>query len=392
MITEYNIKQISDEHLTPCFVFDENDLIERALKIRKILGNISFCYSVKANPFLIPSLIPIVDYFEVCSPGELAICKELHVPGNMIIYSGVHKETADVKEAVGYGAAILTAESKRHFDIIRKVSEDLNTSVDLILRLTSKSQFGMSRKDMESILSDPSSNINIIGIHYFSGTGRKQTDKHREELAMLTDLICELRDKYGLELPMLEYGPGLYFPYFENDDFSDTLKPLKDISDSLRKASEKCLLSVEMGRFLASECGYYLTSVCDIKNSGEDNWCITDGGINHVNYLGQMMGMKNPMIAHYKKDKRIDDSCGTNYAICGSLCTTNDILVRSRKLESLQIGDVLVFSNIGAYSVTESMGLFLSRTLPGIIAHRDDKLVMLRKPLESWKINIQDRE
>lgn len=150
MITEYNIKQISDEHLTPCFVFDENDLIERALKIRKILGNISFCYSVKANPFLIPSLIPIVDYFEVCSPGELAICKELHVPGNMIIYSGVHKETADVREVVGYGAAILTAESKRHFDIIRKVSDDLNISVNLILRLTSKSQFGMSRKDMES--------------------------------------------------------------------------------------------------------------------------------------------------------------------------------------------------------------------------------------------------
>ena len=391
MLTKQIIKKLNDNNSTPCFIFNENSLVERALKIRELLGDVSFCYSIKANPFLIQSLLPYVDYFEVCSPGELAICKELLVPGNKIIYSGVHKEDEDIREAVLYGVRYITAESLRHYTLIKNVSEELKTQVNLLLRLTSKSQFGMSPEDIESILNNLSDFTFISGIHYFGGTGRKQANKQCEEILMLTNLLCSLRSKYSMELPMLEYGPGLYYPYFEDDDFSDTLRPLKDISENLKEASKTCSLSVEMGRFLVSECGYYITTVCDIKNSAGTNWCIVDGGINHVNYLGQMMGMKVPVIEHFRGSIKLDDSHGDIYTVCGSLCTTNDVLVRSIKLESLQIGDVLVFSNIGAYSVTESMGLFLSRTLPRIYSGHDNELELIRDYKESWRINIRDK-
>ncbi len=391
MLEDKIIEQLSNEHSTPCFVFDEQALTERAQAIRGLLGDISLCYSVKANPFLIRALLPFVDYFEVCSPGELAICRNLPVPGNKIIYSGVHKETEDVTEAVRYGAAFLTAESVSQYGTIKDCAEKLNIKDDLLLRLTSKSQFGMSPEDIESVLSDPSEMVSFAGIHYFAGTGRKHSDKQREELSMLTGFINDMRSRYDIALPMLEYGPGLYYPYFEDDDHSDTLAPLKDITDALGTVRHNCTLSVEMGRFLASECGYYLTRICDIKRSANANWCIVDGGINHVNYLGQMMGMKVPVICHYRNGKVIDDSQGNVYTVCGSLCTTNDVLIRSMTLNDPRTDDILVFSNIGAYSVTESMGLFLSRTLPRIIAKRGDELVILRDFTESWKINSPDR-
>ena len=57
------------------------------------------------------------------------------------------------------------------------------------------------------------------------------------------------------------------------------------------------------------------------------------------------------------------------YAICGSLCTTNDDLVRSVEMRGLATGDVLAFTNIGAYSVTEGIYLFLSRTMPRIVLY-----------------------
>ena len=121
MGNEISFKQITDN--TPTFVFDETELTERVESIRKILGDIRLCYSIKANPFLIPSILPLVDYLEVCSPGELMICKDQKVPGKKIIYSGVHKDAEDIEEAIVYGAAILTAESIRHFDLITEVSE-----------------------------------------------------------------------------------------------------------------------------------------------------------------------------------------------------------------------------------------------------------------------------
>ena len=56
---------IKNEYSTPAFVFDEDELLSRAGSIRQILGGISFCYSIKANPFLIPAADAAVDYFEV---------------------------------------------------------------------------------------------------------------------------------------------------------------------------------------------------------------------------------------------------------------------------------------------------------------------------------------
>ncbi len=34
-------------------------------------------------------------------------------------------------------------------------------------------------------------------------------------------------DLFGLRLPELEYGPGLPVPYFDGDDFTDTLAPAR---------------------------------------------------------------------------------------------------------------------------------------------------------------------
>ena len=58
--------------------------------------------------------------------------------------------------------------------------------------------------------------------------------------------------------------------------------------------------------------------------------------------------------------------------IFGSLCTTNDVLVKRLPLEGLRLGDVLVFEKAGAYSVTEGIALFLSRELPAVVLIRED--------------------
>ena len=210
------------------------------------------------------------------------------------------KEEEDTKEAIEYGCAILTAESVRQFELIRKTASLLGRKVNVLLRLSSGNQFGMSLEDIKMLLDDPVPEISIIGLHYFAGTQRKILKKQQAELARLTEVIIELREKFDTDLPMLEYGPGLPFLYFTDEDFSDTLLPLKTISDDLKKTAGCCALSVEMGRFLASSCGYYITKIGDLKSSSEANWCITDGGINHVNYLGQMMGMKTPVRRRYK--------------------------------------------------------------------------------------------
>ena len=397
MMNNTELQKIADEYGTPAFLFDTDELRERVKNIRNILNDgqdkIGLCYSIKANPFLIPSLIDAVDKLEVCSPGELKICKFYKVPPEMIIYSGVHKEEEDIKEAIEYGTAIITAESIRHYELICDISHELGTKVKIILRLSSGSQFGMSLKDIEYILKVNKDNefISIDGLHYFAGTQREKLKHQRKELATLKDVFKELREKYDLPLSWFEYGPGFAYPYFEGEDFSDTLRPVKELAGDLREAAEGCDLTVEMGRFIASSCGFYLSRVCDIKNSHDNSWVIIDGGINHINYFGQMMGMRTPVIITLTKHESTElnntfEHEG-NQTLCGSLCTTNDIVLRNYSNCRLSIGDVLVFCNIGAYSITEGINLFLSRDMPIVLVKRDGIITKVRDVTETWRLN-----
>ncbi len=256
----------------------------------------------------------------------------------------------------------------------------------------------MSLEDLKYCIMDARehSDLEITGIHYFAGTQRTKLKHQREELEMLSGLIASLKAENGGMPFGLEYGPGLSVPYFTGDDFSDTLRPLKELAPDLLKLSEMTELSIEMGRFICSECGYYLTKVSDLKSVGEKNWCILDGGINHVNYLGQMMGMKVPVIKHIHMDEEECDKGlfpGLNtdgkkleWTLCGSLCTTNDVLVRSVELSDLRLRDLLVFCNIGAYSATEAMNLFLIRKMPVVIAYSGGKERIVRDFTETWKL------
>lgn len=407
-MTNETLKKIANEYGTPSYVFDFEEVRNRAGAIKRILNSeatspIRLCFSIKANPFLIPALIDTVDYFEVCSPGELSICKDYHVPSGKIIYSGVHKEIEDIREAICYEpdykggylpVALITAESLRHYEMIKQVASSEQVPVKLLLRLSSKSQFGMSMEDIETIICSASSEhwLEITGLHYFAGTQRAKLKHQKEELLELKESFSMLREKYAIPLSHFEYGPGLPYPYFFGDDFSDTLAPVKELAPALWEVSAYSELTIEMGRFIASSCGTYLTSVCDLKSSYDHNWCILDGGINHVNFIGQMMGLKCPKCRILKTDGSAVDIDFENpskkWTMCGSLCSTNDVLIRDFPGGELNIGDVLAIENIGAYSVTEGIYLFLSRDMPSIIVHDKDTVSLVREVKHTWKLNL----
>ncbi len=377
MLDKQELKHIAHTYGTPCYVFDLESLKDRVQQIRAITENrYQLCYSIKANPFLIPTMVKLVDKLEVCSPGELSICKTLQVPSNMIIYSGVNKEEKDIQEAISYNVGVLTAESKKHVHLIQEEAKKQNKIVSVLLRLNAGSQFGMSKEDLFGILdSKEYSNINVVGIHYFVGTQRKKIEKQIKELEMLKTLYEEIEKEHHIHLPQLEYGPGLSVSLFENENFEETLKPLKEIHEELCSIPNE--VTIEMGRFFATYCGSYISKVMDLKENKGVNYCIVEGGINHINYYGSMMGMNVPVTQHISK-KNIESK---DWCVCGSLCSINDILIRKYE-KGLSEGDLIVFENIGAYSVTEGIYLFLSRKLPCIILRNQAYDYVVARPFE----------
>ena len=93
MISEDSVLiEIANEYGTPTYIFDIDELTERINKIKQILGeNIALCYAMKANPFLVDAMKTLVSKYEVCSPGEFAICERENIDMKSIVLSGVNK-------------------------------------------------------------------------------------------------------------------------------------------------------------------------------------------------------------------------------------------------------------------------------------------------------------
>lgn len=374
MLKEDILFKLEKEYGTPSFVLDVSQLKKRVQNIKEIVGEkIALCYSIKANPFLIPVMLENVEKLEVCSPGELLICERLNVPGEKIIYSGVTKTLEDIEEAVKNNSGVYTAESILHVELLNKVGHKFSKKLPVLLRLNAGSQFGMSKEDLFYIIENREvyEKVEIVGVHYFAGTQRKKIDKQKKELAMLKELYKEIYEKYNLQLKKLEYGPGLPVPIFETDDFNDTLQPIRELAETLKEVTTWTELTIEMGRFYVTEIGYYLTKVMDQKTNLSVNYAILDGGINHLNYFGQIMGMKIPVIKHLKEKYIKEDN--KDWSLCGSLCTTADVIVRQIKMRNLEKDDVLAFCNVGAYSITEGIYMFLSRMMPRVVLYDEIK-------------------
>lgn len=402
------------ETVSPAYIFQADLFEERCRKVKEQIGDIPLTFSIKANPFLLSCIPSQITHVEVCSPGELAICRSKKIAPESVLYSGVCKEAWDIKEAVAYGVDILTAESLHHLELEHEVMQGAGRdSVKVLLRLTSGNQFGMSKEDIRTVIANRQlyPKLDIYGIHYYSGT-MKKTRQIQRDIKKLDLFLQELFEDYGYEPKLVEYGPGLsvscFEPPYEERDWQHFTEAMSEI----REFADRYPVGLEMGRFLAAPCGSYVTRIEDIKQNSETDYLICDGGIQHLKYHGQTMAMQVPPIRVCRTGEEIETTLDTaqlkaeglnegavpdaaggvsEYMICGSLCTVADVLVRSAALPAVQRGDYLVFGRCGAYSVTEGISLFLSRRLPRIYLYQQGKgYLLLRDFVETAQFNQQN--
>ena len=372
---------------TPAYIFDLDMLKSRVQMMKTILGErAEICFAMKANPFLIGPLKDTADKFEVCSPGEFHICETVGIPMERIVLSGVNKEKCDMTHAMHtYGdAGVYTIESRKHLELLEMCAKEENITIHALIRVTSGNQFGIDEEEVFDIVSkkDYYSHVRIEGIQCYSGTQKKKFSKIEKELHWLDDILTRLKETCNYDAEVLEYGPGFYIPYFENEEEVDDESLLQQFADTLATLKFQGKITLEMGRYIAAYCGYYVTRIVDQKINHGQNYCIVDGGLNHLNYYGQTMAMKLPFYKQFGSDGEESE-----WTVCGSLCTTADVLVKNLPLKTLRVGDVIRFDKVGAYSVTEGLYLFLSRDLPSVYLRQNGNLTLVRKSMQTDKIN-----
>ncbi len=412
MVGVNELKEIAIKCGTPSYIFDTDELCTRIDAMQQILGcGVTVCYAMKANPFLISVLDKKLDKFEVCSPGEFAICEKEGINREKIVLSGVNKEKKDILYTMKTGAVgIYTVESLNQLELINSCAVECGIKVKVLIRVTSGNQFGINERQVYEIADrkDELKGIIIEGIQCYSGTQKKKLSQIEAEVVWLQAIAHTCEAEHGVKLKEIEYGPGLSVDYFVTDkcDAMNTdFEELKEFAAMIKEMSEKFNVTLEMGRYIAATCGILISRIADMKMNDTTRYAIIDSGINHINYYGQAMAMKKPRCEFIPMEYTEGFADGAAhevevysqgvqpYNICGSLCTVGDVIVKNLELKDAKIGDMIAFYNIGAYSVTEGIYLFLSRRMPAIVLYSNKNgYRVIRKSVETFLINSSDTQ
>lgn len=370
---------------TPLYIFNIDELVKRTRYLKDSF-KCGLVYAVKANTFIPKEIESEVERFEICSNGEFEICNKLGIDHSKMVISGVYKDYDSIENMISnYDIGKYTIESLNQFELLEELSSKYNKEIHVLIRLTSNNQFGVSEEDFKYILKNKK-NIIVDGVEYFSGTQKTSLKKINKEIDHLCEFIKSVEEEFNIQLNEIEYGPGFSIQYFQNEEF-DEENYFKELNEAIDKLRHKKLY-LEAGRSIAASCGTYLTKVVDMKNNKNGNHVILDGGINHLVYYGQTMAMRLPYFEVFPK-KEVKKEI---YTLYGSLCTVNDVIIKSVETQELEIGDLFIFKNVGAYSSTEGISLFLSRELPGILLYKDNKFKQVRLNLKTSNINYPNYE
>lgn len=405
---------------TPTYVYDVVTILDRIKYLRGKL-DADILYAVKANSFIVKEIEEEIDGYEICSKGEFDICNSLGINRDKMVISGVHKDRPSIEEMIESYDDIrkYTIESVNQWKLLTEVAKKYGRHIHALIRLTSGNQFGVCEEDLKYIIGhNDETVIEIDGIEYFSGTQKHSIKKINKEADKLITLIDTIREELGFTVREIEYGPGLPIFYYQGEEFDEEAF-LDEVKLALERIKEKGVkLSLEVGRSLVAASGRYYTSIVDIKSNKNGNFVILDGGINHLVYYGGTLGMRIPhfQVVRVTEDEAVnlndenqikkpdnavdeipkellvgteDENGLITYNLHGSLCTVNDILVKNINSRRLKLGDVFIFENVGAYSSTEGISLFLSRDLPKIaLCDKAGNLKVVREVIKTSNINL----
>lgn len=383
-------KKLINEVSTPFYVFDINVLRDRIDYLNSMMPeNVHLCYAMKANPFVVKEIDEIIEKYEICSYGEWNIAKKLGVNDSKMVISGVYKDEISMEDILNNykNGEVFTIESLNQLELLNKLTKEKKKVINIILRLTSGNQFGMCEEEIIEILENRAKYeyLNIMGIQYFSGTQKKLSKRIIKELEYVDEFVLNLKNNLGFVVEELEFGPGFPVVYFEAEQDFDEQTYLMEIADKIKNMKYQGHITMELGRSIVASCGSYYTKVVDKKINKEGNFAILDGGMNHLVYYGQMMAMKKPMLDIIPKR---EDKILENWNLVGALCTINDLIVKQLPVSNLEIGDIFVFKNTGAYSMTEGISLFLSRDLPKVVFVQGGEMKIVRENINTYKFNM----
>ncbi len=330
---------------------------------RKIYPNTQIAYSYKTN--YTPRLCRLVDqlggYAEVVSDMEYEITRRLGIETSKVHLNGPVKDWATAREIILGGGTVNLDDYSEAADIIRLAAEHPEKTIRIGLRCNFRindgvtSRFGLdtTKPEFAQLVRElrQTGNIEISGLQCHFAARALQTWAPRAEG------MCRLADETATEaLEHIDLGGGL-FGKMREELKAQFNSPIPTYEEYAREAAtviarhfgdreQQPALFIEPGSALVGDAMRFVAPVRSIKDIRGKAIATLLGSVYNIN---PTLNGKNPPITVYS-DHEGDRDGYRDLDFAGFTCIESDYLYRGYN-GPLAVGDLVVFENVGSYSV-----------------------------------------
>ncbi|AGS35329.1 diaminopimelate decarboxylase [Corynebacterium maris DSM 45190] len=377
---------------TPAWVVDEPLLgrflgnFQRALE--KHWPNSILGYSFKTNslPWLISFMRDRGAWAEVVSDTEYELALRLGYAPDRIVYNGPIKGRERLRRALQEGS-IINLDSKREVawtaELARQWPEEefavgLRVNWDLASRVPGESvvgdkddgRFGFDYQNDEfddAIAELRAAGVRVSGLHMHRNSFHQSLEVFQASATVAAELITSRE----LELDWVDVGGGFFGSVEGSPTFDDYVSVIRKVLEPVVDV-DKTRLIVEPGGSLVAVPMEFHASVLDVKEINGKTYLVTDASRTDIDPLFRR---RRPFAVDLETNST---HTLPTQIVGGFTCMDDDRLTTLEDAPALQIGDRIVFSKVGGYTMCYQ-SMFIEY-LPAVYVRSSDALTLVRRP------------
>lgn len=373
-----SLDAIADAVGSPVYVYSKAVFEHHYKKITEAFAELDpiVCYSIKScgNVHLCKLLADQGAGMDVVSGGEIHRAQLAGADMSKVVYAGVGKTDAEIRQGIEAGIGWFNIESEAEFENIARIAESMGKQAHGALRVnpdvadprthaktttgSKETKFGVdiarAKRFFEAYGKNPHCRLDAIHLHI--GSPIYSPEPYVAAITKAMALIDELRAD-GYEINTIDIGGGYAADYETGkspayEAYAQAIVPL------LKGKGLKVIL--EPGRTIAGNAGVLVTEVQYLKVNagGSKSFVIVDAGMNtlirpamyeafHFIWPTKVDADQVPESRQVAMDlprlKTVD--------VVGPICETGDIFAKGRDLPEVRRGDRLCLFTAGAYGM-----------------------------------------
>lgn len=350
--TAAGLQALADRFGSPLLVIDCDIVRRQYHALAAALPGVDLHYALKPLPdaTVVQVLAREGAWFDLATDGEVNLVRNAGIAASRCIHTHPIKRDSDIRHALDFGITTFVVDNPdevakfdRYRDRVRLLVRVAFRSPEAIVDLSRK--FGCDADAALALVGQAAAaGIRVYGFSFHVGSQVARPDMYVQAIETCAGLIAESKCLGLGPIEALDIGGGFPIDYLEPAHAIDGF--CMPIRAALAKLPEGLRIIAEPGRYICGPAGVGLSTVIGRAHRDGRWWYYLDDGL-YGTFSGQLYDQSRFPVetVHPHDGPRL--AC----VLAGPTCDSIDVVAEDLPMPQLEIGELLVARQIGAYTI-----------------------------------------